>query len=243
MSNQESKKDDKPKSLWNIFLDRYPDADLSKFRHGVYSYDKEPFVRFVRRDGSEFDMFFKKRLQPSLYFSDELKKALGLPKDFPQELTLYLHPSLPIPAIDFGESQPLRGLNLREKLSKLQIFATPTDSFSVTVRDIFTNTVIKHTSAKESHRWLNEPNMRYWPQQLNFAVWCATTGCGVSLRSLFEDKIGGMDATDHELKLPPQIRAVLWFHVYFTIRRILFQMGGIQSSIALPGDTPFNEKR
>ena len=48
--------------------------------------------------------------------------------------------------------------------------------------------------------------------------------------------------TDHELKLTPQIRAILWFHVYFTIRRILFQMGGIQSSIALPGDPPFNEK-
>ena len=48
--------------------------------------------------------------------------------------------------------------------------------------------------------------------------------------------------TDSELKLPPQIRAILWFHVYFTIRRILFQMGGIQSSIALPGDPPFNEK-
>ena len=243
MSNQNSKKDDdKPKSLWNIFLDRYPYADLSRFRHGVDIYDKEPFVRFVGRDGSEFDMFFKGRLQPSLYFSDELKKELGLPKDFPQELTLYPKPHLPIPAINFGESQPLRGLNLREKLSKLQIFATPTDSFSVPVRDIFTNTVIKHTSAKETHEWLNGPNMRYWPQQLNFAVWCATTGCGVSLRLLFEEKIGGMDVTDHEFKLPPQIRAILWFHVYFTIRRILFQMGGIQSSIALPGDPPFNEK-
>ena len=253
MSNQkdddkkddDKKDDDKPKSLWNRFLDRYPHADLSKFRRVFEKYDrenKEEHVKFVGRDGSEFDMFFKKRLQPSLYFSDELKKALGLPMDFPQELTLNPKPSLPIPSIDFDESQPLRGLNFREKLSRLQIFATPTDSFSVPVRDIFSNTVIKHTSSKESHEWLAGPNMRYWPQQLNFAVWCATTGCGVSLRSLFEDKIGGMDATDHELKLPPQIRAILWFHVYFTIRRILFQMGGIQSSIALPGDPPFNEK-
>ena len=248
MSNQkddDKKDDDKPKSLWNRFLDRYPHADLSKFRRVFEKYDrenKEEHVKFVGRDGSEFDMFFKKRLQPSLYFSDELKKALGLPMDFPQELTLNPKPSLPIPSIDFDESQPLRGLNLREKLKRLDIYATPTDSFSVPVRDIFSNTVIKHTSSKESHEWLAGPNMRYWPQQLNFAVWCATTGCGVSLRSLFEDKIGGMDATDHELKLPPQIRAILWFHVYFTIRRILFQMGGIQSSIALPGDPPFNEK-
>ena len=248
MSNQkddDKKDDDKPKSLWNRFLDRYPHADLSKFRRVFEKYDREnkkEHVKFVGRDGSEFDMFFNKRLQYSMYFSDELKKALGLPMDFPQELTLNPKPSLPIPSIDFDESQPLRGLNLREKLSKLQIFATPTDSFSVPVRDIFSNTVIKHTSSKESHEWLAGPNMRYWPQQLNFAVWCATTGCGVSLRLLFEDKIGGMDATDHELKLTPQIRAILWFHVYFTIRRILFQMGGIQSSIALPGDPPFNEK-
>ena len=247
MSNQDSKKDDEPepKSLWNRFLERYPHADLSKFRRVFERYDrenKEEHVKFVGRDGSEYEVFYKKRFEYSLYFPDEMKKALGLPVDFPLELTLNPHPSLPIPAIDFGENQPLKSLNLREKLKRLDIFATPTDSFSVPVRGIFTNTVIKHTSSKESHEWLNGPNMRYWPQQLNFAVWCATTGCGVSLRSLLEERMGGMDATDHELKLPPQIRAILWFHVYFTIRRILFQMGGIQSSIALPGDPPFNEK-
>ena len=253
MSNQkddkkdDDKKDDKPepKSLWNSFLDRYPHADLSKFRRVFERYDrenKEEHVKFVGRDGSEYEVFDKSKFMYSMYFPDEMKKALGLPVDFPLELTLNPHPSLPIPAVDFGESRPLKSLDLREKLKRLDIFATPTDSFSVPVRDIFTNTVIKHTSSKESHEWLNRPNMRYWPQQLNFAVWCATTGCGVSLRSLLEEKIGGMDATDHELKLPPQIRAILWFHVYFTIRRILFQMGGIQSSIALPGDPPFNEK-
>ena len=249
MSNQKdnNKKDDKPepKSLWNRFLERYPHADLSKFRRVFERYDrenKEEHVKFVGRDGSEYEVFYKKRFEYSLYFPDEMKKALGLPVDFPLELTLNPHPSLPIPAIDFGESRPLKSLDLREKLKRLDIYATPTDYFSVPVRDIFTNTVIKHTSSKESHEWLNGPNMRYWPQQLNFAVWCATTGCGVSLRSLLEEKMGGIDVTDHELKLPPQIRAILWFHVYFTIRRILFQMGGIQSSIALPGDPPFNEK-
>ena len=253
MSNEDSKKDNnkkdddkpEPESLWNRFLERYPHAVLSKFRRVFERYDrenKEEHVKFVGRDGSEYEVFYKKRFEYSLYFPDEMKKALGLPVDFPLELTLNPHPSLPIPAIDFGESRPLKSLDLREKLKRLDIFATPTDSFSVPVRDIFTNTTIKHTSSKESHEWLNRPNMRYWPQQLNFAVWCATTGCGVSLRSLLEERMGGIDVTDHELKLPPQIRAILWFHVYFTIRRILFQMGGIQSSIALPGDPPFNEK-
>ena len=223
-------------SLWKRFLDRYPHADLSRFKHGYERYDrenKEEYVRFQGRDGSEFDMFFKGRLNYSVYFSDELKRALGLPLDFPQELTLNPKPELPIPAINFGDNPYL---NLKDKLKRLDIFATPTDYFSIPVRDIFTNTVIKHTSGKESREWLAGPNIRYWPQQLNFAVWCATTGCGVSHRLLFEDD------TDHELKLPPQIRAILWFHVYFTIRRILFQIGGVQSSIALPGDPPFDDK-
>ena len=195
MSKQD---DDKPEPLWNRFLDRYPNADLSKFKHGIDTYDKEPYVRFVGRDGSEYEVFDKSKFMYSLYFPDEMKKALGLPVDFPLELTLNPKPSLPIPAIDFGENQPLRSLKLKEQLSKLQIYATPTDSFSIPVRDIFTNTVIKHTSSKETHEWLAGPNMKYWPQQLNFAVWCATTGCGVSLRLLFNDNL-----TDSELKLPP----------------------------------------
>jgi len=77
--------------------------------------------------------------------------------------------------------------------------------------------------------------MSYWPQQLNFAVWCATTGCGISIRSLIDD---GM--TDSELKLPPQVRSFLWFHVYFTVRRIFFEMGGIQGPVPLPDDPVFD---
>jgi len=72
--------------------------------------------------------------------------------------------------------------------------------------------------------------MKYWPQQLNFAVFCATQGCGVS-REIFDS---GVD-------LPPQIRALYIFHVYFTVRRILYQLGGIQSVSALPEDPAFNQ--
>ena len=69
--------------------------------------------------------------------------------------------------------------------------------------------------------------MKYWPQQLNFSVFCATQGCGIS-REIFD---GG---------LSPQIRAFYQFHVYFTVRRVLYQLGGIQSMSALPGDPTFN---
>ena len=77
--------------------------------------------------------------------------------------------------------------------------------------------------------------MSYWPQQLNFALWCATTGCGISICSLFDD-----DMTDSELKLPPQVRSFLLFHVYFTVRHILFEMGGIQGPLPLPDEPVFD---
>ena len=69
--------------------------------------------------------------------------------------------------------------------------------------------------------------MKYWSQQLNFALWCATTGSGISREILN--------------KLSQQLRAFYLFHVYFTVRRILFEMGGIQSFSALPGDPTFSQ--
>ena len=85
--------------------------------------------------------------------------------------------------------------------------------------------------------------MNYWPQQLNFAVWCATTGCGVSSKLLLEDeKFSHLPKTGGELKLPKQVRSFLWFHVYFTVRRILHEMGGIHISVALPGDDALDQK-
>ena len=69
--------------------------------------------------------------------------------------------------------------------------------------------------------------MKYWPRQLNFALWCATTGSGISREILN--------------KLSQQLRGFYLFHVYFTARRILFEMGGIQSFSALPGDPTFSQ--
>ena len=71
--------------------------------------------------------------------------------------------------------------------------------------------------------------MSYWPQQLNFAVWCATTDSGISRQILFE------------LKFSPQLRSFYLFQVYFTVKRILFEMGGIQSVSALPGDRTLSQ--
>ena len=62
--------------------------------------------------------------------------------------------------------------------------------------------------------------MNYWPQQLNFAVWCATSGCGISP---FES-----------LNYPKVVNSFIKFHIYFTIRRILYEM-----KLPLPDDQPF----
>ena len=75
--------------------------------------------------------------------------------------------------------------------------------------------------------------MSYWPQQLNFAVWCVTTGCGIS-REVFDK--------DHStLGFPAQVYSFYQFHVYFTVRGILYQLVGIQSISALPGDPTFSQ--
>ena len=74
--------------------------------------------------------------------------------------------------------------------------------------------------------------MSFWPPQLNFALWCATTGCGVSREMLFPST----------LNLSDQIRTFYQFHVYYTTRKILFEMGGIQSKNALPDDPAFNQQ-
>ena len=174
-----------------------------------------------------------------------MKRQLGLAPGFPLELCHNPNPKLEIPAVPFhGEAGETREAHaLKDALVQQEIYVTPRDKFKIKFRDIFTNTVICHRSSHESRRWLAGPNFEYYPQQLNFAFFCATTGCGVSQRILFEDKMrdGKNDLTDSELNLPPQVRSFFWFHVYFTVRRILFELGGVQNSLALPGDSAFNQ--
>ena len=76
--------------------------------------------------------------------------------------------------------------------------------------------------------------MSFWPQQLNFALWCATTGCVISRDILL--------SSGSILDLSPQVRLFYLFHVYFTVRRILYELGGIKSVDALPDDPTFNQK-
>ena len=58
--------------------------------------------------------------------------------------------------------------------------------------------------------WMNwnKAPLKLWQIQLNFAVWCASSACGVSSEHLNNKK--------HSM-----VRALYRFHVYYHVRRIL----------------------
>ena len=68
----------------------------------------------------------------------------------------------------------------------------------------------------------NKAPMRLWQTQLNFAVWCASSACGVSSAHLHYTK-------------HPMIRAVYRFHVYYHMRQVLKRL-----QVPLPHETGFN---
>ena len=68
----------------------------------------------------------------------------------------------------------------------------------------------------------NKAPMRLWQTQLNFAVWCTSSACGVSSAHL-------------NYKKKPMIRSVYHFHVYYHVRRVLKRL-----QVPLPHETGFN---
>ena len=232
-------------SLQKRFKARYPKANFADFKTGDFFGKPNIFFHSEAGEGTTVFDDDGKDFRSSIFFSKEMKRQLGLAPGFPLELTHNPNPKLEIPAVPFNsEADNSETLNtIKDNLVQQEIYVTPSDKFKIKFRDIFTDTVITHKSSHESRRWLAGPNFEYWPQTLNFAFFCATTGCGVSRRILFEDKMrdGKNDLTDSELKIPPQVRSFFWFHVYFTVRRILFELGGPQNSLPLPGDTAFSQ--
>ena len=140
---------------------------------------------------------------------------------------------MPIPAVDFSEEID-KSMHIGDVLNKkLKIYVTPPEFFTTKFREIFKKTQIKFTTAKYGRKWVKEPDLSFWPQQLNFALWGATTGCDISRDILFPT--GYLD-------LSPQVRSFYIIHVYFTARRIVYEIGGIKSVNALPDDPTFNRK-
>ena len=206
---------------WKNFKREYPFADLSKFEAQVNFNEKHATADIKFKAGPGFWQSVSG--SDRRYWSDKMKEALGI-GGFPVELILNSRQLLPVPAVQFEKNPEAFGELFNQKIN---IFVSPTEYFVTKFRDIFSKTQISHITGKESRSWLSGPKLKYWPQQLNFALWCATTGSGISREILN--------------KLSQQLRAFYRFHIYFTVRRILFEMGGIQSFSALPGDLTFSQ--
>ena len=215
------------------FKKRFPMANMSKFITQVeFDANRKATARVLFPDGD--GSWENALIEDSKYWSQPLKEALGVQQEggFPFQLSLLQqNKPQPVPAIDFTDSTGQSIANLFNK--QVNIYVTPTDYFTTKFREIFTKTQIKFTTAKYARKWLAKPDMSFWPQQLNFALWCATTGCGVSREMLFSNS---------SLNLSDQARTFYQFHVYYTTRKILYEMGGIQSKNALHDDPAFNQK-
>ena len=214
------------------FKKRFPRADVTKFIARVdFDSNRKATGRVLFPDGN--GSWENPLIEDQKYWSQPLKDALGIHQDggFPYQLSLFVqNKPPPVPAIDFSDDT---GQSVSDLFNKeIKIYVTPTDYFTTKFRKIFKKPKIKVTTAKYARPWIKGPNMGFWQQQLNFAVWCATTGCGVSREMLFPNS---------GLNLSKQLRTFYQFHVYYTTRKILYEMGGIQSKNALPDDPAFDE--
>lgn len=108
-------------------------------------------------------------------------------------------------------------------LTKLRIFVNEKDSFQAKNLNIFTNYVLTFYGAELVDKWRFGCNMTFYQNQLNFAVWCASAGCGVSFN-------------DHLKAKENLLSSVYKFHIYYQTRKILEEM-----SCPIPGESIFNE--
>ena len=71
-----------------------------------------------------------------------------------------------------------------DDLTVLKIYVNEQDSFVARNLNVFTNYVLSFHSAAAVDKWRNSCNMTFYQNQLNFAVWCASSNCGVSVEHL-----------------------------------------------------------
>ena len=97
------------------------------------------------------------------------------------------------------------------------------DSFQVKFPNVFTNYLLGAVRV-EDQKFKDWDHYKFtlWQSQLNFAVFCASSACGVSV--------------EHLNAKEPMIRSIYHFHVYYHIRRILKIL-----EIPLPYENSFNQ--
>ena len=97
------------------------------------------------------------------------------------------------------------------------------DNFQVKFPNVFTNYPLGAVRV-ENQKFKDWDHYKFniWQSQLNFAVFCASSACGVSV--------------EHLNAKEPMIRSIYRFHVYYHIRRILKIL-----EIPLPYENSFNQ--
>ena len=97
------------------------------------------------------------------------------------------------------------------------------DSFQVKFPNVFTNYLLGTVRVEDQKfKDLDYYKFTTWQSQLNFAVFCTSSACGVSV--------------EHLNAKEPMIRSIYRFHVYYHIRRILKIL-----EIPLPYENSFNQ--
>ena len=97
------------------------------------------------------------------------------------------------------------------------------DSFQIKFPNVFTNYLLGAVRV-EDQKFKDWDHYKFtiWQSQLNFAVFCASSACGISV--------------EHLNAKEPMIRSIYRFHVYYHIRRILKIL-----EIPLPYKNSFNQ--
>ena len=97
------------------------------------------------------------------------------------------------------------------------------DSFQVKFPNVFTNYPLGAVRV-EDQKYIDWDHYKFtiWQSQLNFAIFCASSACGISV--------------EHLNAKEPMIRSIYRFHVYYHIRRILKIL-----EIPLPYENSFNQ--
>ncbi|XP_048579609.1 uncharacterized protein LOC125560969 [Nematostella vectensis] len=202
------------KMKFTEFVKRYP--YYSRFR---FSADEHGNAQFVF-NGDEYDPFDKNgNLVKTLYhfpgnswkpeniqdflvaddtqaYKETIQQLFGFPKQYRLDARAEY------------KILPLDENPTRNNYVSFDVFITPKVKTHFVFRDIFTDSLLVFRTAKEASRWLDAPNLSYWSQALNFAMFCATAGCGVT-RDMIDDS---------------QVGSFYRFHIIFTIRRILNEL-------------------
>ena len=97
------------------------------------------------------------------------------------------------------------------------------DSFQIKFPNVVTNYPFGAVRVEDrKFKYWDHYKFTLWQTQLNFAVFCASSACGVSV--------------EHKNAKKPMLRSIYRFHVYYHIRRILKRL-----EIPLPYENSFNQ--